>query len=317
MTGPHADPHVAEEPPELSIVLPAYNEATMLGSTVTDLAKGLDERGRSYELVVVENGSRDDTLQLARLLADQFRGVEVLTLPVGDYGAALRAGFHAARGAVVVNFDVDYYDLSFLDRALELLEETSAAVVVASKRAPGADDRRPLHRRLVTFVFTTLLSRLFGLPVTDAHGMKAMRREAVAPAVEACVMTRSLFDVELVLRAGRAGLEVLEVPAFVVELRPARSAISRRAAETVLGLVRLAIVLRRTPPVAPARPQSADPPVPPADSRRDAELPSAPAADSRRADAARSRNGESGRLSGSPSSSSPGDASGSEMVTEG
>ncbi len=143
-----------------------------------------------------------------------------------------------------MNFDVDYYDLAFLDKALELLGSTRCAIVVASKRAQGALDRRPLHRRVVTLVFTTMLSRLFGMAVTDAHGMKAMRRDQVAGSVEACVMTRSLFDVELVLRAGRAGLEVLEVPAVVVERRPPRSAITKRSIETVVGLARLALVLR-------------------------------------------------------------------------
>lgn len=243
-------PQDGDEPPELSIVLPAHNEVTLLGSTVTNLATGLEERNCRYELVIVENGSHDGTLRLARLLAAQLGGIRVLTMPVGDYGAALKAGFRAARGSLVVNFDVDYYDLAFLDRARELIATTGCAVVVASKRAPGALDRRPLHRRLVTFVFTTLLSRLFGLPVTDAHGMKAMRRPELAAIVEACVMSRSLFDVELVLRASRAGLEVAEVPAIVIERRPPRSAITRRSLETIVGLARLALVLRRVPPTA-------------------------------------------------------------------
>jgi hypothetical protein len=248
MTERHdADPLATGVAPELSVVLPAYNEVTLLGSTVTNIATGLDERGVTYELVVVENGSHDGTLRLARLLAAQLPSIRVLTMPVGDYGAALRAGFRAARGEIVVNFDVDYYDLAFLDQAIQLLQDTSAALVVASKRAAGAQDRRPLHRRLVTFVFTTILGRLFGLPVSDAHGMKAMRRAAVAGTVEECTMTRNLFDVELVLRAGRSGLTVLEVPAVVVERRPPRSAITRRALETVLELVQLALVLRRVP----------------------------------------------------------------------
>jgi glycosyltransferase involved in cell wall biosynthesis len=250
-------PQGEDESLELSIVLPAHNEVTLLGSTVTNLATGLDERGRSYELVVVENGSHDGTLRLARLLAAQLPPIRVLTMPVGDYGAALRAGFRAARGAVVVNFDVDYYDLAFLDKALELLAGTGCAVVVASKRAPGALDRRPLHRRVVTLVFTTLLGRLFGMSVTDAHGMKAMRREQLATTVEQCVMTRSLFDVELVLRASRAGLEVREVPAVVIERRPPRSAITRRSIEALVGLARLAVVLRHVPEQAKTAPRPA------------------------------------------------------------
>jgi len=107
---------------------------------------------------------------------------------VGDYGAALAAGFMAARGNVVVNFDVDYYDLTFLDRALESLQSGSAAIVLASKRAPGASDRRPLARRVLTYGFALAGRYAVGLEATDAHGMKGMARVQVAPIVERCVM---------------------------------------------------------------------------------------------------------------------------------
>ena len=80
------------ESPRLSIVLPAHNEVNLLGSTVTNLITGLATREISYELLVVENGSHDGTLRLARLLAAQFDHIRVLTLARGDYGAALAAG---------------------------------------------------------------------------------------------------------------------------------------------------------------------------------------------------------------------------------
>jgi len=230
---------VGEGRPYLSVVLPAHNELMLLGSTVTNLVSGLDARGLDYEILVVENGSRDGTLRLARILAAQIPRLRLLTLPVGDYGAALRAGFLAARGSVVVNFDVDYYDFGFLDTALALVRSGDAAVVVASKRAPGASDRRPLLRRLLTAGFAATLTAGLGLQVTDAHGMKVLRREALEPVVGRCVMRGSLFDVEMVLRAGHAGLDVREVPAVVVEVRPPRTPVWRRSIESFAGVVHL------------------------------------------------------------------------------
>ena len=228
----------------LSIILPAHNELTLLGSTVTNLLTGLDDRGLGYEIVIVENGSTDGTLQLARVLAVQVPAIRVLALERGDYGAALATGFAAARGDVVVNFDVDYYDLSFLDAALEALAEQRCELVLASKRAPGARDRRPLGRRVLTFGFATLLRRAVGLGVSDAHGMKAMDRAALAPVVARCELRGSLFDVEVVARAMRAGLRVHEVPAVVVERRPARTSVIERSIESGIGVVRLRRLLR-------------------------------------------------------------------------
>ena len=223
----------------LSVVLPARNEVGLLGATVTALCAGLDDRGVDYEVVVVENGSTDGTLRLARVLAAQLEGVRVLSLPVGDYGAALAAGIAAARGTVVACYDVDYYDLAFLDAALRAIDETGADVVVASKRAPGARDHRPLVRRLLSGGFTTLTRLLLGREATDAHGMKVLVAERVAPVAGACTMRGSLFDVELVLRATRGGLRLVEIPATVAERRPPRTSVWSRAIESFLGILRL------------------------------------------------------------------------------
>ena len=172
-------------------------------------------------------------------------GVRALSLAAADYGAALRAGFLAARGDTVVNFDVDYFDLTFLDAAVDQLEGPRApAIVVGSKRAPGARDERPMARRLITSVFSLLLRRGLGLGVSDTHGMKAMLRAPLLSVVEECRFGTDLFDTELVLRAERAGLPVVEIPVAVNEQRPSRTSIVRRSVRTVRGLVRLRTALR-------------------------------------------------------------------------
>jgi glycosyltransferase involved in cell wall biosynthesis len=225
--------------PELSVVLPAYNEEAWLAGAVDELAAGLRERGQHFEIIVVENGSSDRTVQVANELAAAHDEVIALSDPMPDYGRALRRGLLAASGTYVVNFDVDYYDLAFLERAVGMLRDTGAAIVVGSKRGEGAQDTRGLPRRAVTATFSTILKVGFGLGVSDTHGMKAMARELVRPYAEQCVLGTDLFDTELVLRAERAGLRVAELPVRVEERRPARSAIVRRIARTLVGLVRL------------------------------------------------------------------------------
>jgi glycosyltransferase involved in cell wall biosynthesis len=227
--------------------MPAYNEAELLELSVKEVTEGLRGRTGSYEVIIVENGSRDATSEIADRLAASTAEVVTLHLEVPDYGAALRAGLLAAEGDLVVNFDVDYYDLGFIADALErLAADDQPAIVVGSKRAEGARDERHGLRRLVTAVFSGILHYGFGLGVSDTHGMKAMRRETVEPLARACHNGTDLFDTELILRAARAGLVVVELPVVVVERRPSRSAIWRRVPRTLLGLLRLRLQLWRS-----------------------------------------------------------------------
>jgi glycosyltransferase involved in cell wall biosynthesis len=232
--------------PRLTVVVPAYNEASILAHTVDHIVNGLRERGETFEIVIAENGSTDDTFTIARDLEANRPEVCLEHLDVADYGAALRAGLLRARGRVVVNFDADYYDLDFLDRASAMVEpEAGPAIVVGSKRAPGADDTRPWPRRFVTAVFSMMLRVVFSLRLSDTHGMKAMRRAAVEPLARRCRFGRDLFDTELVLRAERAGLSTAEIPVHVEEVRPARTSIVRRVPRTLVALVELRIALWR------------------------------------------------------------------------
>ena len=230
----------------ISVVMPAFNEGASLEESVREVVSGLRSDGRRFEVVVVENGSTDDTLAIARRLAEELPELVVLHRPEADYGLALRAGFLAAEGEVVVNFDVDYLDLDFLAKATALMEAPSPpAVVVGSKRSPGAVDTRPWPRRMVTAVFSLVLHRLFGLKVSDTHGIKALHRPSLVGVVEGCRFGTDLFDTEMVLRAERAGLAVTELPVEVVERRPSRSSIVRRIPRSLWGLARLRFALWR------------------------------------------------------------------------
>jgi glycosyltransferase involved in cell wall biosynthesis len=226
--------------------MPAHNEQDYLEPAVAAVVQGLRARGRAFEVIVCENGSTDGTAHVAHDVGEKYEEVSVLSLPVADYGRALRAGFLSASGELVVNFDVDYVDLDFLDDALALVEtEGGPAVVVGSKRSRGAHDRRSPGRRLVTTVFSVILRVGFRLGVSDTHGMKLLQRAPLEPIVNATRFGADLFDTELILRAERAGLVIGELPVTVRETRPPRSSIVRRIPRSLAGLVRLRIALWR------------------------------------------------------------------------
>ena len=233
-------------PVHLSIIFPAYQEEAFLPTAVNDVVAGLRLRGTTFEVLVVENGSRDKTREVADQLAVELPEVRSLSSPTPDYGKALRHGLLEAVGEYVVNFDVDLYDLEFLDRAVARMEAAGGpSIIVASKRGDAADDTRVWYRQLVTGVFSTILRFGFGLKVSDTHGMKAMRRADVQQLGEECVFGTDLFDTELILRAERSGLLTGEIGVKIVETRPARTPILRRIVRSLRGLAKLWWVLRR------------------------------------------------------------------------
>jgi glycosyltransferase involved in cell wall biosynthesis len=230
----------------LTVVMPAYNEAEILESSVKSVVDGLRERGEPFELIIVENGSTDETAAIADTIAASKPEVRAEHCPEADYGRALRTGLLSSQGVAIVNFDTDFFDLDFLAAAVaRVLEPNGPAIVVGTKRGAGATDERAPLRKLATAVFSTTLRVAFGLHVSDTHGIKAMRREAVEPFARACGSGQDLFDTELILRVERAGLRTAEIPVGVTELRPARTSILKRVPRTLLGLVKLRITLFR------------------------------------------------------------------------
>jgi glycosyltransferase involved in cell wall biosynthesis len=224
--------------------MPAHDEEASLAPAVREVVHGLRGRGLGFEVLVVENGSTDDTVAIAEALADELPEVSTFSLDEADYGLALKRGFASAAGDLVAIFDVDYYDLTFLDWALTVINEPDGpAIVVASKRGAGSVDTRALSRRLVTSGFSLILRAGFGLEVTDTHGMKVLRRALLTELAATCRFGTDLFDTELILRAQRAGMKIVEIPVNVAETRPSRSSIARRIPRTVGGLIRLRLAL--------------------------------------------------------------------------
>lgn len=229
--------------------MPAHNEEAYLSSAVHEVVGALRDRQRSYEVVVVENGSTDRTAEIARALDAEIPEVRTTLLATADYGGALRAGFLEAKGELVAIFDVDYYDFEFLDQALAIVESPGGPdIVVGSKRGAGAIDTRRWQRRAVTAVFSVILRGVFGLKVADTHGIKVVRRAPLEDLAAACRYGTDIYDTELILRAERAGLQVQAIPVTVEERRPSRSSIAKRIPRTVVALTRLRLALWRERP---------------------------------------------------------------------
>ncbi|MEM6993270.1 MAG: glycosyltransferase [Myxococcota bacterium] len=209
----------ASKSPELSVVIPVYNEQGILEESLVELCAGLDGHGLDYEVLLAENGSRDDTVAIAQRMAAERAAVRMLSYPEPNYGGALREGIYQARGRYVVCDEIDLCDVDFHLRALSALRDGTAQMVIGSKAMRGAGDTRPLARRLATRAYNGLLRVTLGFSGTDTHGLKAFVREPLLPVVSSCVVEHDVFASELVIRAERAGLSVLEIPVRIEEKR--------------------------------------------------------------------------------------------------
>ena len=234
--------------PKLSVVIPVYNEESIVRETCLDLMAALDQRGWEYELVLTENGSKDRTLELLGGLAAEHPRLRFIHSDEPNYGLALRRGILEARGTYVVADEIDLCDPHFYDRALAVLDAGGADMVIGSKRAPGSHDHRPGYRRLATAVHNTLLRVALGFQGTDTHGVKAFVRERIGPTAERCVVDKDVFASELVLRAMLEGKRVIEIPITVEEKRPPSIALFRRIPNVLRQVAKLFWVLRVAAP---------------------------------------------------------------------
>ncbi len=233
----------------LSIVVPAYNEEQQLPATLARMRAYLDDRDEPYEVLVVDDGSSDGTLALARKAAVDWPRLQVLALAENTgKGAAVRLGMLTAKGEHRVFSDAD------LSTPIEEVEQLRArltgncAVAIASRALPDSqiDVHQPGRREVMGRTYNRLLrlSALRGLHDTQC-GFKAFTAEAAVACFEPLRTLRFGFDAEVLLRARRLGWTVAEVPVRWEHKEDSRVSALRDSAGVLYDLVRLRFIVRR------------------------------------------------------------------------
>ncbi|MEK6968453.1 MAG: glycosyltransferase family 2 protein [Nanoarchaeota archaeon] len=198
--------------------------------------------GKRFEIIFCENGSTDSTVHILRSFAKKKKYIRVITLDKPNYGGAMKAGFLAARGIFMANASIDWYDIDHLKRAIPLLK--SADIVVGTKANKGFD-RRPFFRRLISRGYHILLNIFFGLRVSDTHSINIFRTKKMQPIIRKTVMDGSVFPSEVLIRAQRSHLRIVEKDIVVTEKRARKKSITTRTFKAIAGLVKLRLILWR------------------------------------------------------------------------
>ncbi len=201
---------------EYSIVIPAYNEGARIGNALTHVLACIRERGWSAEVLVVNDGSRDNTAAIVRSFAQRDPIVRLIENPANcGKGFSVRNGMLQAAGDIVMFTDAD------LSAPIEEAERLFAAIRSGADIAIGSrwlerdrqTNHQPLYRRIFGRCFNALTRVIMGLPFADTQcGFKAFRRAAAQTVFQLQRIERWGFDPELLFIALKRGFTVREVP---------------------------------------------------------------------------------------------------------
>lgn len=207
---------VLRSPVDLEVIIPAYNEAARLPDTLIRSVAFLADQPWRTRLVVVDNGSVDETVAVARAAVRPAGRVSIAVIGCSQpgKGAAVRRGIATSSSPMVGFFDAD------LATPVETLTETvaalgaGAAAVIASRHAPGARfvQSQPLGRRLGGAAFRATARRLVPGVRDTQCGFKFFARDAARAALSRCRSTGFAFDVEMLAQIRRAGGRIVELP---------------------------------------------------------------------------------------------------------
>ncbi len=202
--------------PQYSIVIPAYNEAARISNALEAVVGCIRQRGWSAEVVVVDDGSRDQTAELVRAFAANAPEVRMLQNPGNrGKGYSVRHGIIQSLGEVVMFTDAD------LSAPIEEAEDLFAAIGDGADIAIGSrwlertrqTIRQPLYRQFFGRCFNAVTRAVMGLPYADTQcGFKAFTRAAAQTIFQLQTIERWGFDPEILFIALKRGYRIVEVP---------------------------------------------------------------------------------------------------------
>jgi glycosyltransferase involved in cell wall biosynthesis len=193
----------------ITVAMPAYNEAENIEAMVEDVIQMMDPLADDYEVIVVDDGSRDGTAQVVKSLEQRYPQVRLVQHEVNrGYGAAVFSGLTNASKELVFFTDSDrQFDLQEIHKLLDLIDQVD---LVVGYRAPRRD---PFMRKLNGWGWSALVTLLFGYTARDIDcAFKLMHRTVIERLKDQVASRGATFSAEFLIRAKRDGFRIREVP---------------------------------------------------------------------------------------------------------
>lgn len=226
----------------INVTLPVLNEEAQLATTVRQVAACLDAQERlCWEIVIADNGSMDRTLELARQLESEHRGVRAVHLAEKGRGRALKQVWLESNADVLSYMDVDLStDLAALPGLIAAVAADGYDLAIGSRLLPGSQVERGWKREVLSRGYNGLVKLMLETRFSDAQcGFKAISRQAAQALLPLVEDTGWFFDTELLVLAEKLGYHIFELSVRWVEDPDSRVRLCSTAVADIKGLLRL------------------------------------------------------------------------------
>jgi glycosyltransferase involved in cell wall biosynthesis len=204
---------------KLSVIMPAYNEETSIYNNAIETSKTISGIVSKYEIIVVNDGSSDKTLEEARRASFDDLHIQVInSQPNFGKGHALKTGAREATGDYIAFCDADL-DLHprQLESFFDIMLETDCDAVIGSKLHKDSKVDYPWHRKIISWGYYIFLLILFRLNVKDTQtGLKLFRADAIKPVMQKILVKRFAYDIEMLAILHRRGKKIKSAPIEVI-----------------------------------------------------------------------------------------------------
>jgi dolichol-phosphate mannosyltransferase len=218
--------NILKNPVDFSILIPAYNEEINIAATIQETVKVLEAFNPSYEIIIIDDGSRDRTCQkVADIMSSGNSKIQIQSyFPNKGKGYALKYGTDFANGNYILFLDADL-DLhpSQLIEMYKIMKENNADVVIGSKMHKDSMINYPFFRKILSSSYYLIIKILFRLKVKDTQtGIKLFKQDVLKKCIQQVLVKRYAFDLELLVIINRKGYMIFEAPVYVKENREFR-----------------------------------------------------------------------------------------------
>lgn len=200
---------------DVSIIIPTYNEESHIANTIQETCETMERFHIPHEVIIVDDGSTDNTSMEASKAASSFDNVKVVHYSQNSgKGNAIKYGCRFVSGDLVTFLDADLeLHPNQLPTLFKYMKKYDADIVVGSKRHPESRIDYPINRKLLSLAYLLIVKILFRLPISDTQlGLKLYRREVIDSIMPKILVKRFAYDIEILANARYSGYKMVDAP---------------------------------------------------------------------------------------------------------